>query len=41
MTEVWKTYDEYIKVSPANDQEFNKLKGKMMVGTGVFTRRVA
>ena len=32
MEEVWKTYDEYVKVSPANVQEFDKLKGKMMVG---------
>ena len=32
MAEVWKTYDEYVKVSPANVQEFDKLKGKMMVG---------
>jgi serine/threonine-protein kinase len=32
MNEVWKTYDEYVKVSPANVQEFDKLKGKMMVG---------
>ena len=29
--EVWKTYDEYVKASPANLQEFDKLKGKMMV----------
>jgi tetratricopeptide (TPR) repeat protein len=32
MAEVWKTYDEYVKASPANLQEFDKLKGKMMVG---------
>jgi TolB-like protein/tetratricopeptide (TPR) repeat protein len=32
MAEVWRTYDEYVKVSPANLQEFDKLKGKMMVG---------
>ena len=32
MGEVWATYDEYVKVSPANVQEFDKLKGKMMVG---------
>jgi serine/threonine-protein kinase len=32
MREVWKTYDDYVKVSPQNVQEFDKLKGKMMVG---------
>jgi serine/threonine-protein kinase len=32
MAEVWRTYDEYVKASPANLQEFDKLKGKMMVG---------
>jgi TolB-like protein len=32
MQEVWRTYDEYVKVSPANVQEFDKLKGKMIVG---------
>jgi tetratricopeptide (TPR) repeat protein len=32
MQEVWKTYDEYVKASPANVQEFDKLKGKMIVG---------
>jgi len=31
MAEVWKTYDEYVAASPANVQEFDKLKGKMMV----------
>ena len=29
--EVWNTYDEYVKASPANVQEFDKLKGKQMV----------
>ncbi|HEX2673937.1 MAG TPA: hypothetical protein VHM25_23840 [Polyangiaceae bacterium] len=32
MAEVWKTYDEFVKVSPADAQEFDKLKGKLMVG---------
>ena len=32
MQEVWKTYDEYVRVSPPNVQEFDKLKGKMIVG---------
>jgi tetratricopeptide (TPR) repeat protein len=32
MRDVWATYEEYVKVSPANVQEFDKLKGKMMVG---------
>jgi tetratricopeptide (TPR) repeat protein len=32
MREVWKTYEEYAKVSPATVQEFNKLKGKLLVG---------
>ena len=32
MPEVWATYDEYVKVSPANVQEFDKLKGKLIVG---------
>jgi serine/threonine-protein kinase len=32
MAEVWKTYEEYVKVSPQQLQEFDKLKGKMMVG---------
>jgi tetratricopeptide (TPR) repeat protein len=32
MNEVWKTYDEYVKVSPVNVQEFDKLKGRLMVG---------
>ncbi|HEX5439207.1 MAG TPA: protein kinase [Gemmatimonadaceae bacterium] len=31
MAEVWQTYDDYVKVSPANVQSFDKLKGKMMV----------
>jgi eukaryotic-like serine/threonine-protein kinase len=34
--EVWKTYDEFVKVSPVNIQEFNKLKGKLMVGLAVL-----
>jgi eukaryotic-like serine/threonine-protein kinase len=32
MAEVWKTYDEFVKASPADAQEFDKLKGKLMVG---------
>ena len=32
MAEVWKTYEEYVKVSPQQLQDFDKLKGKMMVG---------
>ena len=32
MNEVWATYDEYVKISPANVQEFDKLKGKLIVG---------
>ena len=32
MQEVWTTYDEYVKASPANVVEFDKLKGKMMAG---------
>jgi len=32
MQEVWKTYDELVKVSPANLQELKKLAGKLMVG---------
>jgi uncharacterized membrane-anchored protein len=28
---VWSTYDAYVKASPANLQEMDKLKGKMMV----------
>ena len=31
MRGVWATYDEYVKMSPANVQEFDRLKGKMMV----------
>jgi serine/threonine-protein kinase len=31
MRDVWATYDEYVKVSPSNVQEFDKLKGKMIV----------
>ncbi|HET7551769.1 MAG TPA: serine/threonine-protein kinase [Gemmatimonadaceae bacterium] len=31
MREVWATYDDYVEVSPANVQEFDKLKGKMIV----------
>ena len=31
LAEVWKTYDEYVKASPANLQKFDELKGKMMV----------
>jgi serine/threonine-protein kinase len=31
MAEVWSTYDAYVKASPANLQEMDKLKGKMMV----------
>jgi serine/threonine-protein kinase len=31
MREVWATYDKYIEMSPANVQEFDKLKGKMIV----------
>jgi TolB-like protein/tetratricopeptide (TPR) repeat protein len=31
MAEVWQTYAEYVKVSPANVQAFNELKGKMIV----------
>jgi serine/threonine-protein kinase len=31
MREVWSTYDAYVKASPANVQEFDKLKGKMIV----------
>jgi eukaryotic-like serine/threonine-protein kinase len=31
LADVWKTYDEYVTASPANVQEFDKLKGKMMV----------
>ena len=31
MADVWKTYDDYVNVSPANLQAFDKLKGKMMV----------
>jgi tetratricopeptide (TPR) repeat protein len=30
MHEVWATYDKYIEMSPANVQEFDKLKGKMI-----------
>ena len=30
MAEVWRTYDEYVKAVPANLQELDKLKGKMM-----------
>ena len=36
MSDVWKTYDEYVKVSPANVQDFDKLKGKMMVGLAML-----
>jgi eukaryotic-like serine/threonine-protein kinase len=32
MAEVWKTYDEFVEASPADAQEFDKLKGKLMVG---------
>jgi len=32
MAEVRKTYDEYVKVSPPNVQEFDKRKGRMMMG---------
>ncbi len=31
MRQVWATYDEYVKTSPANVQEFDKLKGRMIV----------
>jgi serine/threonine-protein kinase len=31
MREVWSTYDEYVKTSPANVQDFDRLKGKLMV----------
>ncbi|HEX6966308.1 MAG TPA: protein kinase [Gemmatimonadaceae bacterium] len=31
LAEVWKTYDEYVKASPANVQNFDELKGKAMV----------
>jgi len=31
MSEVWKSYDAYVKVSPATVQEINKLRGKMIV----------
>jgi hypothetical protein len=36
MSEVWRTYDEYVKASPANVQEFDKLKGKMMAGIALI-----
>jgi len=36
MSEVWKSYDEYVKVSPANVQDFNKLKGKMVVALALL-----
>jgi serine/threonine-protein kinase len=32
MHDVWTAYDDYVKSSPANVQDFDKLKGKMMVG---------
>jgi Serine/threonine protein kinase len=32
MRDVWATYDEYIKASPPNVQEFDKFKGKLIVG---------
>ena len=31
IAEAWTTYDQYVKASPANVQDFDKLKGKMMV----------
>jgi serine/threonine-protein kinase len=31
IADVWKTYDDYVKVSPANLQAFDMLKGRMMV----------
>jgi serine/threonine-protein kinase len=36
IAEVWKTYDEFVKASPANLQELYKLKGKMMVGLALL-----
>jgi tetratricopeptide (TPR) repeat protein len=32
MAAVWKTYDEFVKASPADAQEFDKLRGKLWVG---------
>jgi len=32
MAEVWKTYEAYVKASPANVQEFDSLKGRLIVG---------
>jgi TolB-like protein len=32
MKEVWQTYNEFVQAVPENAKEFNKLKGKMMVG---------
>jgi serine/threonine-protein kinase len=31
MRAVWATYDDYVRVSPANVQDFDKLKGKLIV----------
>ena len=36
IAEVWKTYDAYVAVSPANVQEFNKLKGKLLVALALL-----
>jgi serine/threonine-protein kinase len=33
--EIWATYDEYLKRSPANVAQFNALKGKMIVALGL------
>ena len=32
MAEVWRTYDAYVNASPANLREFDRFKGRMMVG---------